>query len=190
MAARRCDLEHGKPYRWPRPPASAGNEGCHIRRRRARSSYDSSMSSPPIEKPDLPEYMTWEELERLPEELAEQIELWNGRVVWVRRGPREHQRFTRRLVNEIERCAREYMSIRPESCWEVESDTNVFMGTSGKSDFSRRTSWYTGAFRLTRMCGPPTLCWLMRCCRHPILDPISRRGRVDTRRRASSGTGR
>ncbi|WP_063130645.1 hypothetical protein [Nocardia fusca] len=29
------------------------------------------MSSARIKKPDLPEYMTWEELERLPEELAE-----------------------------------------------------------------------------------------------------------------------
>jgi hypothetical protein len=47
------------------------------------------MSSTRIEKPDLPEYMTWEELERLPEELADRIELRDGRVVWVRRGPRE-----------------------------------------------------------------------------------------------------
>jgi hypothetical protein len=53
----------------------------------------------------------------------------------VRRGPREHQKFTRRLVNEIERCAREYMSIRPERRWEVESETNVFLGATGKSDF-------------------------------------------------------
>ena len=93
------------------------------------------MSAPRVEKPDLPEYMTWEELEKLPDEIAEQIELWNGRVVWVRRGPREHQKFTRRLVNEIERCARERMSTSPGSCWEVESETNVFLGSNGKSDF-------------------------------------------------------
>ncbi|WP_280507311.1 Uma2 family endonuclease [Nocardia flavorosea] len=93
------------------------------------------MSSPRIEKPDLPEYMTWEELERLPDEIAEQIELWDGRVVWVRRGPREHQKFTRRLVNEIERCSRVDMSTRPERRWEVESETNVFLGASGKSNF-------------------------------------------------------
>lgn len=93
------------------------------------------MSSPRIEKPDLPEYMTWEELERLPEEIADQIELWDGRVVWVRRGPREHQKFTRRLVNEIERCSRERMSTHAERCWEVESETNVFLGSSDKSDF-------------------------------------------------------
>ncbi|MEV4129223.1 Uma2 family endonuclease [Nocardia sp. NPDC049707] len=93
------------------------------------------MSLPRIERPDLPEHMTWEELERLPEEIAEQIELWEGRVVWMRRGPREHQRFSRRIVHEIERCARETMSERPGACWEAEFETNVFLGTSGKSDF-------------------------------------------------------
>ncbi|MGQ4614547.1 Uma2 family endonuclease [Nocardia sp. R7R-8] len=93
------------------------------------------MSRPGVERPDLPEYPTWEELERLPEEIAEQIELWEGRVVWMPRGPREHQRFTRRIVNEIERCARADMSVRPESCWEAEFETNVFLGAIGKSDF-------------------------------------------------------
>lgn len=107
---------------------SDADEGC------ARTPYNSNMSSTRIEKPDLPEHMTWEGLERLPEELADQIQLRNRRVVWVRPGPREHQKFTRRLVNEIERCAREYMSTRPESCCEVESETSVFLGTSGKSD--------------------------------------------------------
>jgi len=33
------------------------------------------MSLPQIGRPDLPEYMTWEELEQLPEEIAAQIEL-------------------------------------------------------------------------------------------------------------------
>ncbi|MGI5219889.1 hypothetical protein [Nocardia sp. CA-290969] len=39
------------------------------------------------DRPDLPESMTWEELDQLPEEIAAQIELWEGRVVWVRRRP-------------------------------------------------------------------------------------------------------
>lgn len=56
-------------------------------------------------------------------------------MVWVRRGPREHQEFTRRLVNEIERCSRMDMSTRAERCWEVESETNVFLESNGKSDF-------------------------------------------------------
>ncbi|MEU1983181.1 Uma2 family endonuclease [Nocardia sp. NPDC019395] len=93
------------------------------------------MSWPEIDRPDLPEYMTWEELEQLPEEIAEQIELWDGRVVWLRRGPGEHQTFTRRMTNTFERCARKSMSEDPETCWTVNLETNVFIGSSGKSDF-------------------------------------------------------
>jgi Uma2 family endonuclease len=100
------------------------------------------MSVEPIERPDLPVYMTWEELERLPEEVAEQIELWDGRVVWVRRGPGEHQIFTGRIWTALERCARKDMSSRSkndppqsERCWRVNFETNVFFGASGKSDF-------------------------------------------------------
>ncbi|WP_336086254.1 Uma2 family endonuclease [Nocardia sp. SSK8] len=93
------------------------------------------MSRQNAEDDELPEYMTWEELELLPEHLADQIELWDGRVVWLPRGPREHQKFTRRLTNEIERCARDETTARPEQCWEVESETNVFLGAAGKSDF-------------------------------------------------------
>lgn len=93
------------------------------------------MSPPHLERPDLPEYMTWEELERLPEEIAAQIELWNGRVVWLRRGPAEHQTFTNRLWSTLERCARKTMSNDPEVCYRVTTETNVFLGTSGKSDF-------------------------------------------------------
>ncbi|MEV6771423.1 Uma2 family endonuclease [Nocardia sp. NPDC051030] len=79
--------------------------------------------------------MSWEELERLPEEIAEQIELWNGRVVWVRRGPSPHQRFMRRLANALERCAQKSMAERTELCWQVDAENNVFFGQSGKSDF-------------------------------------------------------
>ncbi|MBO0854327.1 MAG: Uma2 family endonuclease [Nocardia sp.] len=79
--------------------------------------------------------MTWEELEQLPEEIADQIELWDGRVVWVRRGPAEHQAFTRRLTNSFESAARKNMSDSPERCWRVESETNVFLSRAGKSDF-------------------------------------------------------
>ncbi|MBF6253402.1 Uma2 family endonuclease [Nocardia farcinica] len=88
-----------------------------------------------IERPDLPEFMTWEDLERLPDEIADQIELWDGRVVWVRRGPSEHQRFTVRIRNALERCARASMTTRPETCWQVDVETNVFLGSTGKSDF-------------------------------------------------------
>ncbi|MBL1078730.1 Uma2 family endonuclease [Nocardia sp. 2] len=93
------------------------------------------MPTPPVEGPDLPEYMTWEELEQLPDEIAGEIELWEGRVVWVRRGPAEHQDFTNLLWSALRRCARERMSSHPEQCWRVSSETNVFFGRTGKSDF-------------------------------------------------------
>ncbi|MGQ4618095.1 Uma2 family endonuclease [Nocardia sp. R7R-8] len=93
------------------------------------------MSSPGIERPDLPEYMTWEELEQLPEEIAGQIELWDGRVVWLRQGPAEHQAFTFALTSALKRSAREGMAKQPERCWRVDFETNVFFGKTGKSDF-------------------------------------------------------
>ncbi|NNH71991.1 Uma2 family endonuclease [Nocardia uniformis] len=79
--------------------------------------------------------MTWEELEQLPEEIASRIELWDGRVVWLRRGPGEHQIFTGRLWAAMERCAREAMSISSENCWRASFETNIFFGATGKSDF-------------------------------------------------------
>ncbi|MFD4403417.1 Uma2 family endonuclease [Nocardia sp. NPDC058499] len=93
------------------------------------------MSLPRIERPELPEYMTWEELEQLPEEIAAQIELWDGRVVWVRRGPAEHQVFTNRLWAALEQHTREISRTTPDQCWRVTTETNVFLGAAGKSDF-------------------------------------------------------
>ncbi|WP_433195582.1 Uma2 family endonuclease [Nocardia sp. CA-107356] len=93
------------------------------------------MSLPRIERPDLPEYMTWEELEQLPEEIASQIELWGGRVVWLRRGPAEHQAFTFALTSALKRCARAGMAEQPQHCRRVDFETNVFFGETGKSDF-------------------------------------------------------
>ncbi|MFD6388821.1 Uma2 family endonuclease [Nocardia sp. NPDC060259] len=94
------------------------------------------MASPSPERPDLPEFMTWEELEQLPEEIAAQIELWEGRVVWVRRGPAEHQEFTNLLWAALRRCAREAVTTDPERCWRVHTETNIFFGRTGKSDFA------------------------------------------------------
>lgn len=79
--------------------------------------------------------MTWEELEQLPEDVADQIELWDGRVVRGRRGPGERQTAMRRLTNELERCARDDMSAHPERCRRANFETNVFFGSTGKSDF-------------------------------------------------------
>ncbi|WP_067847300.1 Uma2 family endonuclease [Nocardia lijiangensis] len=93
------------------------------------------MPEPHREQPNLPTRLTWEELEKLPAEIAAQIELWNGRVVWLRRGPGEHQTFTRRLTNALEGLARKDMSLNTEHCWRANLETNVFFGRTGKSDF-------------------------------------------------------
>lgn len=84
---------------------------------------------------NIPEYLTWEQLERLPEDIASQIELWNGRVVWLRRPMGEHQKFTVRLHNGLEVWLRKHLSENPEECWRVNIETNVFLGKSDKSDF-------------------------------------------------------
>ncbi|MGN2641637.1 Uma2 family endonuclease [Nocardia takedensis] len=93
------------------------------------------MARPGADRPDLPEHMTWEQLEQLPEEIAQHIELWDGRVVWVRRGPAEHQEFTNLMWSGLRRCARDDMGQHPEQCWRVHTETNIFFGPTGKSDF-------------------------------------------------------
>ncbi|MEU2253265.1 Uma2 family endonuclease [Nocardia xishanensis] len=93
------------------------------------------MPPPRVERPELPAYLTWEELERLPEELASQIELWNGRVVWVRRGPFEHQQYTGLLWTALRRSAGRDMAQHSDRCWQVGMETNVFLQPDGKSDF-------------------------------------------------------
>ncbi|MGM7648335.1 Uma2 family endonuclease [Nocardia sp. JW2] len=92
------------------------------------------MAMPSVDRPDLPESMTWEELEALPEEIAAQVELWEGRVVFVRRGPGEHQLATLLLTQAIRDAAADNRS-HPERCWRGNLGTNVFFGSTGKSDF-------------------------------------------------------
>ncbi|MEU7142887.1 Uma2 family endonuclease [Nocardia sp. NPDC046473] len=93
------------------------------------------MSLPRIEPPDFPEYLAWEELEQLPQEIAGQIELWGGRVVWIRRGPAEHQEFTNLMWSGLRRCSRADTAANPLHCSRVLTGTTIFFGTSGKSDF-------------------------------------------------------
>ncbi|MFC6009713.1 Uma2 family endonuclease [Nocardia lasii] len=87
------------------------------------------------QRPDLPEYMTWEELERLPEEVASCVELWDGRVVWARRGPGEHQEASNLLWSALRRDAKRASDNDPDECWRARTETNVFFGQQGKSDF-------------------------------------------------------
>ncbi|MFI2026888.1 Uma2 family endonuclease [Streptomyces buecherae] len=87
---------------------------------------------------DLPEFLSWDELQRLPEDVAAQIELWDRKVVWNRRGPLEHQRFAVRMRNALEAGARQAMrgaaGDGEQRCWQVEVKTNVFF-TPDKSSF-------------------------------------------------------
>ncbi|MEV0252032.1 Uma2 family endonuclease [Nocardia sp. NPDC050712] len=93
------------------------------------------MAIPHSPQPNLPEYMTWEDLELLPTEIAQQIELWNGKVIWVRRGPAEHQDYSAEFRSALRRSARDDMGNHTDRCWRVSLETNVFFGDSGKSDF-------------------------------------------------------
>ncbi|WP_280402599.1 hypothetical protein [Nocardia carnea] len=93
------------------------------------------MPPPEVERPDLPEYLAWEDLERLPEELAAHIELWEGRVVRARREPFEHQQYTGTFWSALRRNARDDMARRTVHRWQVGMETNIFLKPQGKSDF-------------------------------------------------------
>lgn len=88
--------------------------------------------------PGIPEFLDWDALQQLPEEIAAQIELWDRKVVWNRRGPLEHQRFTVRMRNALEANVRRVMSDvgadNGQRCWQVEVETNVFFAPD-KSSF-------------------------------------------------------
>lgn len=98
----------------------------------------------------VPEHMSWDELQQLPDEVAGEIELWDRKVVWNRRGPLVHQRFSVRMRNAIESEARRAMRDSTDSgeqrCWEVEVETNVFF----KAD---KASFLTPDF-MVRRCLP------------------------------------
>lgn len=91
------------------------------------------MSPLSADYPELPGYMTWDELEQLPEGTAENIELWGGRV-WLRHGRCGFQTVARRLANAFERCAHEAAADVPER-WRAEAD--VILEFAGKSDFMK-----------------------------------------------------
>jgi Uma2 family endonuclease len=98
------------------------------------------MSAGAVEGPgyNVPGKLSWEELQQLPEDVAGGIELWDGNVVWTRRGPFEHQQFSGRMWNALEADARRAMSGSEADgsgrCWQVGMETNVFF-TPDKSSF-------------------------------------------------------
>lgn len=86
----------------------------------------------------MPEYLSWDELQQLPDEIAEDIELWEHRVIWNRRGPMAHQQFSVRMRNAIESEARRAMKDTTDDgdkrCWQVGVETNIFF-QDDKSSF-------------------------------------------------------
>ena len=87
---------------------------------------------------DVPEYLTWDELQRLPEGIAEDIELWERRVIWNRRAPFEHQESSvlmrNALLSSAQRAMRSATSESEQQCWQVGVETNVFFAAD-KSSF-------------------------------------------------------
>ena len=108
------------------------------------------------------------------------MELWDGRVVWMRRGPAEHQTFTNRIWAALERCVRADRTDNPERCLRVTTETDVFLGTTGKNDFLTPDFSYTAASTShIRTSAPLTSCWSVRCCRRatPQTDMEAKRAR-------------
>lgn len=87
------------------------------------------------DRPDLSEYMTWEELKGLPQHIARRIELWEGRVVWLQTPTPEHQHFSTEFRNALLRRARQETSRHPDVCWRATSETDLFLTRSHKNDF-------------------------------------------------------
>lgn len=92
----------------------------------------------------IPEYLGWDELQRLPEDVAAEIELWDRRVIRNPRGPLEHQRFAVRMRNALESNVR--AAVQGSAAWQVEVATDVFF----KED---KSSFLTPGF-LIRRCLP------------------------------------
>jgi hypothetical protein len=110
-----------------------------------------SAGAPEASGSNFPEFMSWDDLERLPGDIAGEIELWNRRVVWNKRGPMEHQRFMVRMHSALESNARRAM----QDCsgvpggplrWQVGAATNVFFAAD-------KSSYLTPDF-LIRQCLP------------------------------------
>ncbi|RMI32909.1 Uma2 family endonuclease [Nocardia stercoris] len=79
--------------------------------------------------------MTWEELEQLPEEIADRIELWDGRVMWMASASAGHDTCLRRMANSLEHATRLLKSPQPEECWRVITDHAVHLDKNNLSDF-------------------------------------------------------
>ncbi|WP_232840261.1 MULTISPECIES: Uma2 family endonuclease [Nocardia] len=93
------------------------------------------MPPPDLDRLDLPGSMTWDELQQLPEVVSARIELWEGRVVWLRRGTPSHQFCANVFWTGLRRAAAEQRRNDPKEFSRAATETNIFFGATGKSDF-------------------------------------------------------
>jgi len=76
--------------------------------------------------------MTWEELEALPDEIAQYIELHDGHPVWIadevfaKHSQNEHQVYTRRFTNALESITRRITAESVGPCWRSGMESNLF----------------------------------------------------------------
>ncbi|MFC9897609.1 Uma2 family endonuclease [Nocardia sp. NPDC127579] len=84
---------------------------------------------------ELPKYMTWDELGDLPDEVAGEIELWDGRVVWARTGSPAHQNYSVEFRNALKKRAADEAERNTRDCWRATTETNVFLSHHHKNDF-------------------------------------------------------
>ena len=84
---------------------------------------------------DLPERMTWDELGQVPEEIAGEVELWDGRVVVVRRGPAEHMEATAVLWSCLREAIRGHGQPADDECFRARIETNVFFKETTNDDY-------------------------------------------------------
>lgn len=84
--------------------------------------------------------MTWEEYKTLPEEIAQYIELHDGRPVWIadevfaKHSQDEHQVYTRRITNALEIITRRITAESVGPCWRSGMESNLFF-THDRSNF-------------------------------------------------------
>lgn len=58
-----------------------------------------------------------------------------GDVPFPHVSPAVHQTFANLLWSGLRRCARDAAASHPDLCWKATTETNVFLGRGGKSDF-------------------------------------------------------
>ena len=142
------------------------------------------MSVPHGDRPDLPECMTWRTGE-LPEEIAAQVELWDGRVVWMRRGPAEHQTFTNRIWAAWSGAfAQIGRTIRSDACGSPPKPTS-FWEPPARTTSPWISSYTAASTSHIRTSAPPTSCWSVRCCRRATPKPTWKPNEPGTRRPGS-----